>query len=155
MSASLCGVWVDETGRVNTTVAVSGGGREMRLDTFRPFAWLNDTPPNANLHGLALERLQGPGAYDRLVHADNLGLFESFVREAKAAMDAGTDAGIDGGVDANEDASLADTSVINDAGLPPDAGVSADAGKGTDAGQIAEATAGGEGGCGCSTLGVE
>ena len=87
MSASLCGVWVDETGRVNTTVAVAGGGREARLETFRPFAWLNDTPPNANLHGLVLERLQGQGAYDRLVHAESLGLFETFLKEARGAMD--------------------------------------------------------------------
>jgi len=87
MNGSLCGVWVDETGRVHTTVAAGGGSRETRLAELRPFAWLNDTPPNANLHGLTLERLQGPGPFDRLVHAENLGLFETFLREAKAAMD--------------------------------------------------------------------
>lgn len=87
MSGSLCGVWVDETGRVHTTVATPSGGRETRLETFRPFAWLNDTPPNANLHGLTLERLQGQGAFDRLVHADNLGIYKTFLKEAKGAMD--------------------------------------------------------------------
>ncbi|MBI5767259.1 MAG: DNA polymerase [Verrucomicrobia bacterium] len=87
MSGSLCGVWVDETGRVHTTVAGAGGGRETRVAGLRPFAWLNDTPPSANLHGLTLERLQGPGPFDRLVHAESLGLFEMFLKEAKAAMD--------------------------------------------------------------------
>ena len=87
MSGSLCGVWVDETGRVHTTVTTPDGGRETKEESFRPFAWLNDTPPNANLHGIALERLQGPGPFDRLVHADNLGLYETFLKEAKAAMD--------------------------------------------------------------------
>ena len=82
MSGSLCGVWVDETGRVHTTVATAGGGRETRTAELRPFAWLNDTPPGANLHGITLDRLQGPGQYDRLVHADNLGLFETFMKEA-------------------------------------------------------------------------
>src|ERR1035437_36857 len=87
MSGSLCDVWVDETGRVHTTVATPGGGRETRLETFRPFAWLNDTPPNANLHGLTLERLQGQGAFDRLGHAGNLGIYKTFLKEAKGAMD--------------------------------------------------------------------
>lgn len=87
MSGSLCGVWVDETGRVHTTVTTADGGRETKEENFRPFSWLNDTPPNANLHGIVLEKLAGPGPFDRLVHADNLGLYETFLKEAKAAMD--------------------------------------------------------------------
>ncbi len=83
MVGSLCGVWVDDAGRVHTTVVAAGGGRETKIEGFRPFAWLNDTPPDANLHGLTLERLQGPGPYDRLVHAESLGVFETFTKEAK------------------------------------------------------------------------
>ena len=83
MTGSLCGVWVDETGRVFTTIATPDGGREERVDVLRPFAWLNDTPPEANLQGLTLERLQGQGSFDRLVHADNLGHFETFTKEAR------------------------------------------------------------------------
>ena len=49
MTGSLCGVWVDETGRVHTTVATAQGGRETREESFRPFAWVNDTPPDTNL----------------------------------------------------------------------------------------------------------
>ena len=83
MIGSLCGLWVDEAGRVHTTVVAADGGREARVESFRPFAWLNDTPPEANMHGVTLERLQGPGPYDRLVHADSLGIFETFTKEAK------------------------------------------------------------------------
>ena len=67
------------------------GGRAERIESFRPFAWLNDTPAEANLHGVTMERLNGEGAYDRLVHADDLGVFEAFLKEAKeagAAIDA-------------------------------------------------------------------
>ena len=83
MTGSLCGVWVDETGRVHTSVVTADGGREVRVEHFRPFAWLNDTPPEANLHGLTLEKLAGPGPFDRLVHAESLGIFETFTKEAK------------------------------------------------------------------------
>jgi DNA polymerase I len=90
MTGSLCGVWVDETGRVHTTVTTEGGGREVRIETFRPFAWLTDTPADANLHGLTLERLQGTAPYDRLVHAESLGVFDTFLKGARGS----------GGVDA-------------------------------------------------------
>ena len=83
MTGSLCGVWVDETGRVHTSVVAADGGREVRVESLRPFAWLNDTPPEANLHGLTLEKLAGPGPFDRLVHAESLGIFETFTKAAK------------------------------------------------------------------------
>ncbi|HVS52776.1 MAG TPA: DNA polymerase domain-containing protein [Opitutaceae bacterium] len=85
MPGSLCGVWVDERGRVHTTVETTGGGREERLAELRPFAWLNDTPPGANLTGLELERLQGEGPFDRLVHAGDRESFDAFVRAARDA----------------------------------------------------------------------
>ncbi|MCX6952227.1 MAG: DNA polymerase [Verrucomicrobia bacterium] len=83
MTGALCGVWVDETGAVHTTVVSADGGRETKVASFRPFAWLNDTPPEANLHGLTLEKLAGPGPFDRLVHAATLGEFETFAKTAK------------------------------------------------------------------------
>jgi DNA polymerase I len=83
MTGSLCGVWVDDTGRVHTTVATEAGARETHLESFRPFAWLNDTPPEANLHGLTLEKLNGPGPFDRLVHAETLGEFETFMKATR------------------------------------------------------------------------
>jgi DNA polymerase I len=86
VAGALCGVWVDGAGRVRTTVATADGGREERSATFRPFAWLSDTPADANLHGLALERLQGHGPFDRLVHADDLGTYDEFMKQAKGAV---------------------------------------------------------------------
>ena len=83
MTGSLCGVWVDETGRVFTTVVTADGGRGEQIGVFRPFGWLNDTPLEANFHGITLEKLQGPGPYDRLVHAESLGVFETFTQAAK------------------------------------------------------------------------
>jgi DNA polymerase elongation subunit (family B) len=83
VNGSLCGLWVDETGGVHTSVATEGGGREVRVETFRPFAWLTDTPPDSNLHGLALERLAGTAPFDRLVHAESLGVFDTFLKAAK------------------------------------------------------------------------
>ncbi len=90
VTGSLCGVWVDETGRVHTSVATADGAREGRIETFRPFAWLTDTPADTNLHGLTLERLQGEAPYDRLVHAESLGVFDTFLKGARGS----------GGVDA-------------------------------------------------------
>ena len=85
MIGSLCGVWVDENGRVFTTVVAAEGGREERSETFRPFGWLNDTPPDVNLVGLTLEQLQGSGPFDRLVHAESLGAFEVFTKAVAKA----------------------------------------------------------------------
>ncbi|MBI4626858.1 MAG: DNA polymerase [Verrucomicrobia bacterium] len=86
VAGSLCGVWVDDSGRVHTTVEIAGGGREERRATLRPFAWLNDTPADAVAAGLAFERLQGEGPFDRLMHADDTGVFDAFVRTARDTM---------------------------------------------------------------------
>ncbi|MSU22807.1 MAG: DNA polymerase [Opitutus sp.] len=88
MTGSLCGLWVDDTGRVHTTVAMPDGQREESVESFRPFAWLNDTPPEANLVGVNIERLHGPGPFDRLAHADDLGVFDAFIKQAKATVNA-------------------------------------------------------------------
>jgi len=83
MADTLCGLWIADDGRVHVTVATPDGGRVERIDSFRPFAWLNDTPPDTNLQGLKLEKLEGTGPYDRLVHADDLGTYDEFIRQAK------------------------------------------------------------------------
>ena len=83
---SLCGVWVDFAGRVHTTIATDGGGRETRLATFRPFAWLNDTPADANFTGLQIERLAGESPFNRLVHADDFEVYDAFMRQAREAV---------------------------------------------------------------------
>lgn len=83
MPDTICGLWVADDGAVHLSIATPGGGRAEKVESFRPFAWLNDTPADANLHGVHLEKLNGVGPYDRLVHADNLGLYEAFLKEAK------------------------------------------------------------------------
>ncbi len=84
MTGSLCGVWVDDDGRVHTTVATETGGRETRIETLRPFGWLNQLPPEAAVRvGITVEALKGAGPFNQLVHAGTLGAFEAFAREVK------------------------------------------------------------------------
>lgn len=90
-SDTLCGLWIADDGKAHLTVATPGGGREDRTASFRPFAWLNNTPADANLHGLTLEKLQGEGPFDRLVHADELATFDQFLRQAREAGGVGVD----------------------------------------------------------------
>src|SRR5688500_11925199 len=86
MAGSLCGVWIDETGRVHTTLATEGGAREDRQATLRPFAWLNAAPDPAVLSGLTVEELKGEGPFNRLVHADTLAAFVTFTRAGKEGV---------------------------------------------------------------------
>ncbi|HYD84141.1 MAG TPA: 3'-5' exonuclease, partial [Opitutus sp.] len=85
-SGSLCGVWVDSAGSVHTTVARPDGSRETRLSTFRPFAWMNGTPDAANTMAVQVEELPGEGPFNRLAHADDFGVYETFVRQARATV---------------------------------------------------------------------
>lgn len=84
MTGSLCGVWVDEAGRVFTTITTAEGGRGERLETFQPFAWLQGPLEPVDLGRLTLERLSGAGAFDHLVTAATLGDFELFTKAARA-----------------------------------------------------------------------
>jgi DNA polymerase, archaea type len=85
MAGSLCGVWVDATGRVFTTIETADGGRAEQQDLLRPFAWLNDAPIDANLTGLTCDRLAGDGPFNRLVHAPDRATFDAFVQQARGA----------------------------------------------------------------------
>ena len=80
MAGSLCGVWVDEAGRVFTTVATESGGREERIATLRPFAWLNAVPPAPLPAGLQIEALKGEGPFHQLLHAETLEAYTGYVR---------------------------------------------------------------------------
>ncbi|MDB6093740.1 MAG: polymerase region [Verrucomicrobia bacterium] len=86
MADILCGLWVADDGQAHLTVATPEGGRVERKDSFRPFAWLNDTPADANLHGITIERLNGEGPYDRLAHADDFPAYDAFIRQAKESV---------------------------------------------------------------------
>lgn len=89
MNDTLCGVWVDDDGRVHLSVATAEGGRLERTEALRPFAWLSgQTLPGPA--GISIEDLRGEGPFSRLAHGETLEIYESFLKEAKTA----------GGVDA-------------------------------------------------------
>lgn len=83
MADSLCGVWVDDTGAVHTTVETAGGGREARFETVRPFAWLNTAPADPGTAEIAFESLKGEGPFNWLAHAENRVAFDAFARDAR------------------------------------------------------------------------
>src|SRR5262245_27425965 len=78
---SLCGVWVDDDGRVQTTIRTADGGRETQVRELRPFAWLGAPPPDKS--GIKPEALAGAGPFQHLVHADSLAAYQRFLRDAK------------------------------------------------------------------------
>ena len=88
MAGSLCGVWVDEAGRVFTTVATESGGREERIETLRPFAWLNAVPPTPLPVGWQIETLKGEGPFHQLAHAETLEAFTAYVRGERDGVSA-------------------------------------------------------------------
>ncbi len=82
MKGTLCGVWVDDDGRVHTAVSKADGTRETRIETLRPFAWLRDVV-TAETEGVTIETLKGEGTFTRLAHADTLDAFDVFLKAAK------------------------------------------------------------------------
>jgi DNA polymerase elongation subunit (family B) len=81
--ALLYGVWVDDAGRVHTTVAAAGGGREERLEAFRPFVWLYGAPAPPLPPEITVEELTGEGVYRHLAHAGTLAAYESFIESVR------------------------------------------------------------------------
>lgn len=89
MSESICGVWVDDAGVVHLSVSGPGGSRSTRTETLRPFTWL-EGGASVETAGVTIEPLKGEGPFNRLAHADSLGIFDAFTKAAKES----------GGVDA-------------------------------------------------------
>jgi DNA polymerase, archaea type len=83
MSDALCGLWVDDVGRVHTAVATEDGRRETRVEVLRPFAWLKQHA-FAEGAGVTVETLRGDGVFNRLLHAETLEQFEAWQTQAKA-----------------------------------------------------------------------
>ena len=87
MAAPLCGVWVDDLGRVHTTVATPDGGRVNREETFRPFAWLGQGEITAGLPpGVVIESLRGEGPFARLAHAEDLTGFDALAEALRGQV---------------------------------------------------------------------
>jgi DNA polymerase, archaea type len=84
----LCGVWIDDSGKARLSVATPEGGREEKVEAFRPFAWLTEKAPVAESPGVTIETLKGEGPFSRLMHVDTPAL-------AKAALESVSEAETD------------------------------------------------------------
>ncbi|MEI6464792.1 MAG: DNA polymerase domain-containing protein [Verrucomicrobiota bacterium] len=86
MAGSLCGLWVDDTGRVHTTLALPDGGRIDRDGSLRPFAWLARGAERVALPaGVTVEPLRGEGSFAHLAHAEDMTAYDAFAAAARAA----------------------------------------------------------------------
>ena len=76
---------MDDVGQVHVALATPSGGRVERTDVLRPFAWFHGsaTPVPA---GVTLEELRGAAPFSRLVHAETLEAYESFIKSAKTTV---------------------------------------------------------------------
>jgi len=86
MAGSLAGIWIDDEGRVHTTIALPDGSRETRVAAFRPFAWLSETEVPVDFADVQVEKLTGESPFSRLVHSDDLSTFDRFVRQARGKV---------------------------------------------------------------------
>jgi len=76
-SGTLCGLWIDDAGRVHTCRATAEGGRAETVENFKPFAWL---AAEMACEGVRFEPLKGEGSFRWLAHADSLESFEAFFK---------------------------------------------------------------------------
>lgn len=76
---SICGLWVEDDGRVLVCTAEPDGGRREREEKLKPFAWLSEAAP---AEGIEIEVLKGDGLFRHLVHADSLARFETYLKGA-------------------------------------------------------------------------
>lgn len=86
VGGTLCGLWIADDGRAHVSVATPDGGREERVESFQPFAWLNDQPSGLSLPGVTIEPLQGPGPFNRLLRAESMEIYDSFLKQAKETV---------------------------------------------------------------------
>jgi DNA polymerase I len=82
MTGSLCGVWVDDDGVAHVSVSTADGGRTERTAALKPFAWLSGQTLVAP-EGIVVEELKGDAPFSRLATADNLGVYETFLKAAR------------------------------------------------------------------------
>ena len=82
MAGALCGLWVDDAGRVHCTHEAADGGREERVESFQPFAWLR-VAPEAVPAGITIEELKGSGPFRFLAHGETFEAFEGFAADAR------------------------------------------------------------------------
>jgi DNA polymerase I len=83
---TLCGVWVDEEGRVHVTTRLADGRRVNGLETLRPFGWLSQLPAAPPPAGVTIEPLRGEGAFRYLAHGEELNGFQAFAKAVEEAV---------------------------------------------------------------------
>ncbi|MDP1580293.1 MAG: DNA polymerase domain-containing protein [Candidatus Didemnitutus sp.] len=77
MPDSLCGLWIDPTGRAHVAVATPEGGRVTREEPFQPFAWAQTA---VSLAGIEFTPLTGTASFGWLAHAASRAEFETYVK---------------------------------------------------------------------------
>ncbi|MEZ5414808.1 MAG: DNA polymerase domain-containing protein [Opitutaceae bacterium] len=82
MDGAICGVWVDENGRAHTARRQADDSRRAAVESFRPFAWLQQRPAD-EVAGVGIENLKGEGAYTLLAHGESLENFQGFLKLAR------------------------------------------------------------------------
>lgn len=82
-SGAWCGVWVDIRGEAHVSVATAAGHREERIESFRPFAWLEEEAMPEAFADVQVEPLAGGSTFTRLAHAETVDIFQSFVAKAR------------------------------------------------------------------------
>lgn len=83
---ALCGVWVDDEGRVHVTTHTADGGRSHTLAELKPFCWLSQVPAGVTVAGVTIESLRGEGAFTQLAHGEDLNSFQAFMAVAKETV---------------------------------------------------------------------
>jgi DNA polymerase, archaea type len=86
MADSLCGVWVDDEGRVHLARSSPDGGRAVSSASLRPFAWLSAQPATLPAH-VSVETLKGEGIFRFLAHAETLDDYSRFLKVVKTEGD--------------------------------------------------------------------
>ncbi|MBA3850364.1 MAG: DNA polymerase, partial [Opitutus sp.] len=79
-TGSICGLWIDDSGRAHVSRATPDGGRRESTEVFRPFAW---TGEQGDYPGVTFERLSGEGTFKWLAHAESLPLFDDFFKAVR------------------------------------------------------------------------
>jgi DNA polymerase I len=83
---TLCGIWVDDEGRVHVTTRLADGRRVNALETLRPFGWLSQLPAATPPAGVTIEPLRGEGAFTHLAHGEDLNGFQAFTKSVDEAV---------------------------------------------------------------------
>lgn len=79
-SRSICGLWVDFAGNVHLSLADSDGRRREVKESMHPFCWVDGSVVDADLpEEIEVEKLTGPGKYNRLLRFSSLPIFFEFV----------------------------------------------------------------------------